>query len=68
MVVRKVGLFAGNSGISGLEPAHTAVFDYFFNSDFPIVPEDGILNTMSLSTDGNGVVTKSPDEPELRLW
>jgi len=33
-----VGIFAGNKGTPA--PAHTAVVDYYFNTDFPVVPED----------------------------
>ncbi len=38
MTVQRVGLFAGNSGTN--IPAHTAVFDYFFNEASPLSPED----------------------------
>ena len=34
----KIGLFVGNEG--GSPPAYTAVFDYFFNTAYPINPED----------------------------
>ncbi len=68
MTVKKVGMFAGNSGISGLEPAHTARFDYFFNSASPIVPEDGIPNALSLTTVGNGVAAKSPDKSDYTCF
>ena len=38
MTVQRVGLFAGNSGTN--IPAHTAIFDYFFNEASPLSPED----------------------------
>lgn len=40
MSVAAVGPFAGNFAASGPAPAHTAVFDYFFDLAAPITPED----------------------------
>ena len=40
MSVTSVGLFGGNFTTSGPAPAHTAVFDYFFETATPVVPED----------------------------
>jgi regulation of enolase protein 1 (concanavalin A-like superfamily) len=40
MEVTAVGIFGGNFTTSGSAPAHTAVFDYFFETARPIVPED----------------------------
>ncbi len=40
LAVSSVGVFAGNSGSPA--PAHTGVVDYFFNTAFPILPEDPV--------------------------
>jgi uncharacterized repeat protein (TIGR02543 family) len=70
LVARQVGVFALNDGTTpGTTPAHTAVFDYFFDALAPIVPEDGqvagdpgpkILDTL---VDGGGSVDRAPDLP-----
>ncbi|MGA9115310.1 MAG: immunoglobulin domain-containing protein [Bacteroidota bacterium] len=39
LTLNRIGPFAGNAGSS--PPAYTALVDYFFNTDFPIDPEDG---------------------------
>jgi hypothetical protein len=39
--VSSVGVFGGNHSSSGSAPAHTAEFDYFFETGSPVVPEDG---------------------------
>ena len=39
LAVTQVGAFAGNAGAA--IPAHTALFDYFFDAVQPSVPEDG---------------------------
>ncbi len=57
--VTKAGLFAGNSGNN---PAFTADIDYFFNSAAPIVPQDTNVNTLSITTLGQGSVTVSPEK------
>lgn len=40
LAVKSVGIFVGNSGSSSI-PAYTGLIDYFFNTSFPIDPEDG---------------------------
>jgi regulation of enolase protein 1 (concanavalin A-like superfamily) len=57
--VNSVGVYAGNP-IGAL--AFTAEADYFFNVNEPIIPEDGILNTVSISVVGNGNVVLTPSE------
>lgn len=60
----KIGFFAGNSGPGGgSPPAQAAILDYFFNKDKPIVPEDGKPIGINLTKNGNGTVTKDPDQP-----
>lgn len=63
MSVSLVGVFAGNDG---LDPAHTAVVDYFQATADPIVDEDGASipaeNTLTLSTAGSGTATADPDQ------
>ncbi|MEZ4515548.1 MAG: hypothetical protein R3C44_01485 [Chloroflexota bacterium] len=58
LTVSQIGLFAGNTGTN---PAHTGVFDYFFNTASPINPEDP-PNTLDINVDGVGTVSKSPDK------
>lgn len=47
MTVTKIGLFAGNAGPN--PSAFTMKADYFFNSDSPVVPEEGTPVTDNLS-------------------
>jgi uncharacterized repeat protein (TIGR02543 family) len=54
----QAGVFVGNAGGN---PEHTAVIDYFFENGNRIAPEDGVLNQLAITTDGNGSVTKTPD-------
>lgn len=56
MIVTAVGPYAGTYG-----PAHTALVDYFFNNDTPIVPEDNATYSLAVNVSGNGTVTKDPD-------
>jgi len=59
MVPTRVGVYAGNSGAT----AHTAIVDYFFNTESPIVPEDGSDAELFVQTVGSGTVVKDPDLP-----
>jgi hypothetical protein len=54
LTVTGVGVYAGNAQAAG-SPEHTAYVDYFFNTDFPIDPEDGF------------VTAAGPMRPELAL-
>ena len=58
----RVGVFAGATGTGGTAPAHAAVVDYFFNTDIPIVPEDGNPMSIAVAVVGNGSVTKQPNK------
>ena len=58
----QVGVFAGAAGAAGAAPGHTAVVDYFFNNDIPIVPEDGNPMSINVAVVGTGTVTKQPDK------
>jgi hypothetical protein len=58
--VRRVGVFAGNSGTT--PPGHTASIDYFFKTSSPIIPEDGgaaggndppVISNLQTSTTGS---------------
>jgi hypothetical protein len=60
MEVQQVGVYAGNAGAQ--LPAHTAKVDYFFNTGAPIDPEDGASLGLTVKTEGQGTVTKSPDK------
>ncbi len=62
MVPLQVGVFAGSAGAGNTAPGHTAVVDYFFNADIPIVPEDGNPINVNLTVVGTGTVTKDPDK------
>lgn len=69
--VTRIGPFAGNSGSNA--PAFTAMIDYFFNTELPIVPEDGStvedtfppnLGPISVSAGEDTIVlTWDTDEP-----
>jgi regulation of enolase protein 1 (concanavalin A-like superfamily) len=61
LTVSQIGIFAGNAGGSK-SPAHAGVFDYFFNSAAPIVPEDPPL-TLTVNKVGVGEVTRNPVGP-----
>jgi regulation of enolase protein 1 (concanavalin A-like superfamily)/chitodextrinase len=61
--VTSVGVYAGNAGTtSDNAPAHTGLVDYFFNTAFPVDPEDADRNTLTVNTVGNGAVTKEPNK------
>ena len=62
MIPIQVGVFAGAAGSPGVAPGHTAVVDYFFNTDIPIDPEDGNPMAVNLNIVGTGTVTKQPDK------
>jgi len=61
IITNNVGVFAGNAG---LNPAHTASIDYFFNNNNRINPEDAQINTKTLTTNiiGLGAIIKVPDK------
>ncbi len=65
LAVGSVGPFAANYLSNGNAPQFTALVDYFFNTDSPVVPEDpsGAQVTLSTGVVGQGTVTRSPDEP-----
>lgn len=61
--VQKAGVLAGShSRVMGEQPGHTAVVDYYFNSDAPIVPEDGTSPRINMTIVGSGGVGLSPDK------
>lgn len=66
MTVSSSGVFASNQGfLQNPIPSHTAIVDYFFNTDSPIVPEDGNpLTDFTIQVDsiGEGTVTITPDQ------
>ncbi|MFT5050663.1 MAG: hypothetical protein ACI8QZ_002065 [Chlamydiales bacterium] len=60
LVAQSAGVFVGNSGA-----AHTGIFDYFFDTSAPVVPEDGPVvgatgRTLSVATTGMGSVLADP--------
>jgi len=65
--VTGAGIFAGNEGVSGAIPGHTAVVDWFSVTAAPAVPEDtGSLSeqaVLAVTTDGPGSVAVEPDQP-----
>jgi hypothetical protein len=64
MTVQRVGVFAASEKLgSQAAPGHTAVFDYFFNEDAPIVPEDGNAPGIVVNKVGQGTVTQTPAGP-----
>jgi regulation of enolase protein 1 (concanavalin A-like superfamily) len=62
MTVTGAGVYAANAGSD--PPAHTTQIDYVFNTDTPIVPEDGARNSLTVTIVGDGTVTVDPDKPE----
>jgi regulation of enolase protein 1 (concanavalin A-like superfamily) len=62
--VTAIGIYGGNAGGN---PAHTASFDYFFNTDSPIVPEDptlpwGITDVQAIATETEAIITWTTNE------
>ena len=62
--VTAVGIYGGNAGGN---PAHTASFDYFFNTDSPVVPEDptlpwGISDVQAVAGETEATITWTTDE------
>ena len=62
--VTAVGIYSGNAGGN---PAHTASFDYFFNTDSPVVPEDpslpwSISDVQATATDTEAAITWTTNE------
>lgn len=62
-----IGIYAGNATGTG-SPAHTASFDYFFNTASPVVPEDPTLtwtisNVVATPGENSATITWTTDEP-----
>jgi hypothetical protein len=62
--VTAIGIHGGNAGGN---PAHTASFDYFFNTDSPVVPEDpslpwSISDVQATATDTEATITWTTNE------
>lgn len=67
ITVTGIGLYAGNALGAG-SPAHTASFDYFFDTSSPVVPEDPILpwnisNIQVTPAENSATVTWDTDLP-----
>lgn len=70
LAVSEVGLYVGNA-VGSSSPSYVGAFDYAFDTEAPIDPEDGTfsgsgpftLTTNVDPTDGGGV-TRSPDQPD----
>jgi regulation of enolase protein 1 (concanavalin A-like superfamily) len=62
MTVTTVGVYGANA--SNAPPTHTAQIDYVFNTDTPIVPEDGARNTLTVTVTGDGTAAVDPDKPQ----
>ena len=64
MEVKRVGIFASTQPQGGqAAPGHTASFDFFFNAQSPISPEDGNapgINVTIAPEQGAGTVTLTP--------
>ena len=63
MEVERIGVFAASSAKSGARPGHTAIFDYFFNADAPLAPEDANAPGITVNKVGQGTVTQTPAGP-----
>lgn len=62
MVVKKAGIFAGNTKYQNVVSAHTAEIDYFFNTASPIVPEDSFYK-LTPDVEGSGKIEFKPSKP-----
>ena len=56
--VTKTGVFSGNFGQTGQEPAFTSRVDFYFDSQNPITPEDGRALQLAVDIEGEGQVMK----------
>ena len=56
MNVTSVGVYAGNS----VSTSHTAVVDYFFNTDNPIIPEDSEIPKITITPINQTIYNNSP--------
>ena len=62
MEVKGVGIFASTQPLGGQPaPGHTALFDFFFNVNTPISPEDGNAPGIVVNKVGEGNVTLTPN-------
>ncbi|HRN67044.1 MAG TPA: DUF1349 domain-containing protein [Promineifilum sp.] len=61
MVVKQVGIFAGNDKFKGNFPAHTAVIDYFVNTASAI-PLDESFYKITSSVEGSGQIKFQPSK------
>jgi hypothetical protein len=59
--VTRAGVFAGNFGPSGQEPAFTSRIDYYFDSQNPIAPEDGQALQLPVAVEGKGKVMRDKE-------
>lgn len=66
LTVARGGVYGGNvdpaPGEPDTSPAFTAIVDYFFNTASRIDPEDGAPLALTITTTGEGSVTKEPDK------
>jgi uncharacterized repeat protein (TIGR02543 family) len=66
--VKQAGAFAGNVASGGqAPPAHTACLDYFFNTERPLIPEDGPSFSVSGTVVGQGLITMEPAQQRYYL-
>jgi regulation of enolase protein 1 (concanavalin A-like superfamily) len=68
--VSEVALYGGNAIRAG-SPSFVAVFDYAFDTEGPVVPEDGAFGgsgpftlTKNVDPAGAGTILSSPDQPD----
>jgi uncharacterized repeat protein (TIGR02543 family) len=61
MTVSTISIHVLNA-VGVTSPAHTAVVDYFFNSDIPINPEDDNTHQPDINVIGSGQTTTTPDQ------
>ena len=59
MTTNATGIYGANVS-NETAPGFVAEFDYFFNRDLPIDPEDGAQNSLVVDVVGTGTVTKDP--------
>jgi uncharacterized repeat protein (TIGR02543 family) len=63
LTVSSAGLFGGSHSRSpGAQPGHEAIFDYFFDIDDPISPEDPAPPAINTSVVGSGSIELSPNQ------
>lgn len=60
LMVKRAGVFVASPLAKQVAPGHTVLFDYFFNGDMPISPEDANAPNVVFTKVGEGTVVMNP--------